>query len=131
MRLSPTFAMEKKFPSTTRATIVEPMPVMTRVPRSRFVDGLIRVLNRARQCYCARRDAFEPVCANVRHGPGLAEVVENRIDTDLAGQFSGLLSAHAVADDKNPVRKSYPKLSSLFLRTRPISVLPAAWISNS
>ena len=33
----------------------------------------------------------------------LAEIVENGIDGDLAGQFSGLLSAHAVADHENSV----------------------------
>jgi hypothetical protein len=33
----------------------------------------------------------------------LAEVVENSIHGNLARQFSGLLSAHAVADHKDPV----------------------------
>jgi hypothetical protein len=67
------------------------------------MDRLIRQLNRSRQTHRAWGYAFEAGSADGRGAVVLNEVVEDRIDSDLAGLFSGLLSAHAVADDEDSV----------------------------
>ena len=69
-----------------------------------FVDRLIRQLNGAGQTSPRAgrrlRTWLRPPAETLLV---LAKVVENGIDGDLARQFSGLLSAHAVADHENSV----------------------------
>src|SRR5580700_402337 len=84
---------------------------MAKISRRLFVDRLVGELNRIGQAGRTLRYSFK---SSSSHRCGIApipaEIIEDRIHGDLARQFPGLLSAHAVADHKYSVPQIIAKV---------------------
>jgi hypothetical protein len=84
---------------------------MAKILGRSFVDGLVGELNRIGQANCPVRYCFKTRSSHRNNIPRiLAEIIEDRINCDLAGQFPGLLPAHAIAHDEDAVAQIVTKI---------------------
>src|SRR5690242_7841455 len=81
------------------------------LPVSGFIDGAVRQLDCVRKRFGVKRRPFDGKLANRRGGGRvLAEVSQQDVNRQLAGDLAGSLSAHAVAKHEDAVARVVPEV---------------------